>query len=80
MTKSHISAVNTPQGVEVPKGSSITINAPQRQKHGRPIRARKKSNKETMSLLKPLEEDHPKNDNPSTFVRAPNNHNTGIAE
>ena len=33
-----------------------------------------------MSLLEPLEEDRPKDDNPSTFARAPNNHNTGIAE
>ena len=27
-----------------------------------------------------MEEDHPKDDNPSTFARAPNNHNTGIVE
>ena len=30
VTKSHIPAVNTPQRVEVPKGSSISIDAPQR--------------------------------------------------
>ena len=33
-----------------------------------------------MSLLKPLEEDCPEEDNPNTFARAPNNHNAGIAE
>ena len=39
-----------------------------------------KSNKETLSLLEPLEDDLSEDDNPSTFARAPNNHNTGIAE
>ena len=33
-----------------------------------------------MSLLEPLEEDCLEYDNPSTFARAPNNHNTGIVE
>ena len=33
-----------------------------------------------MSLLEPPKEDRPKNNNPSTFARAPNNHNTGITE
>ena len=86
MTKSHIYAVSTPQKVEVPKGSSISIDASQRQKSGRPIGAKyknkrkTKSNKETMSLLEPLEEDRPKDDNSSTFACAPNNHNNGIAE
>ena len=39
-----------------------------------------KSNKETLPLLEPLEEDRPEDDNPSTFARAPNNHSTGITE
>ena len=86
VTKSHIPAVNTQQGVEVPKASSIFIDAPQRQKSGRPIGTKDKnpqktkSNKETLSLLEPLEEDRSKDENPSTFALAPNNHNTGIAE
>ena len=86
MTKSHIPIVNTPQRVEVPKGSSISIDAPQRQKPGRSIDAKfknprkEKSNKETLSLLEPLEEDCLEDDNPSTFARGPNNHNTRIAE
>ena len=60
MTKYHIPAVNTPQIVEVPKGSSIFIDAPQRQKCGRPIGAKDKNpyktkyNKEILSLLEPL--------------------------
>ena len=33
-----------------------------------------------MSLLEPLEEDCPEDENPNTFARAPNNHNTRIAE
>ena len=72
--------------MEAPKGSSISIDAPQHQKRGRPIGAKDKnpqktkSNKETLSLPEPLEEDHPEDDNPSTFACAPNNHNTGIAE
>ena len=84
--KSHILVVNTPQRVEVPKGSSISIDAPKFQKCGRPIDAKDKnlrktkSNKETLSLLESLEDDRPKDENPSTFARAPNNHNTGIAE
>ena len=84
MIKSHILAVNTPQRVEVPKGSSISIDAPQRQKHGRPIDAKYKnprkikSNKETMSLLEPLEEDLLEDENLNTFACAPNNHNIGI--
>ena len=86
VTKSHILAVNTQQRVEVPKGSSISINAPQRQKCGRPIGTKDKnpqktkSNKETMSLLEPIEEDRPEDENPNTFTLAPNNHNTGIAK
>ena len=86
MTKSHIPVVNTPQRVEVPKGSSISIDTPQRQKRGRPISEKDKnlqktkSNKETLSVLEPLKEDCPEDDNPSTFARAPNNHNTRIAE
>ena len=39
-----------------------------------------KSNKKTLSLLKPLEEDRHEDINPSTCAYAPNNHNTGIAE
>ena len=35
-----------------------------------------KSNKE----IEPLEKNRPEDDNPSTFARAPNNHNTEIAE
>ena len=72
--------------MKVPKGSSISINAPQCQKHERPISAKDKnprktkSNKEILSLLESLEEDHPEDDNLSTFAHAPNNHNTGIAE
>ena len=72
--------------MEVPKGSSISIDAPQLQKRGRHIGAKDKnslktkSNKEIMSLLEPLEEDCLEDDNPSTFARAPNNHNTEIAE
>ena len=72
--------------MEVPKGSSISTDAPQRQKRGRPIGAKDKnpwktkSNKETLSLLEPLEEDRIEDNNPSTFSCAPNNHNTGIAE
>ena len=84
MIKSHLPYVNTPQIVEVPKGSSISIDAPQRQKRGigaKDKNPRKtKSNKETMSLLEPPEEDRPKDDNPSTFVRATNNHNSGIVK
>ena len=38
-----------------------------------------KSNKETLSLLEPPEEDRPKDDNPNTFAHAPNNHNAWIA-
>ena len=84
--KSHIPVVNTPQRVEVPKGSSISIDAPQRQKRVR-LRGEKdknpqkiKSNKETLSLLEPLKEDRHEDDNPRTFAHAPNNHNAGIAE
>ena len=72
--------------MEVPKGSSISTDAPQRQKRGRPISAKDKnpwktkSNKETLSLPEPLEEDRMEENNPSTFARALNNHNTGIAE
>ena len=86
MTKSHITAINTPQIVEVPKGSSISINAPQCYKCGKLIsvkykNSRKtKSNKKTLSLLKPPEEDLLEDNNPNTFAHAPNNHNTGIAE
>ena len=86
MTKSHIPTVNTPQRVEVPKGSSGSINVPQRQKLGRPISVKDKNlrktkfNKETISLLEPPEEDHPEDNNPITFARALNNHKTGIAE
>ena len=40
----------------------------------------KNNNKETLSLLEPLEEDCPEDDNSNTFARALNNHNTGIAE
>ena len=86
MTESHIPPVNTPQIVEVPKGSSISVGAPQRQKRGRPIGAKDKnpqktkSNKETMLLLKPPKEDCLEDYNPSTFAHAPNNHNVGIAE
>ena len=86
MTKSHIPAINTPQRVEVPKGSSISIDVPQRQKRGSPIGEKdknpwkEKSNKEILSLLEPLEEDRPEDDNPSTFACAPNNHNIGIME
>ena len=86
MIKSHIPAVNTPQRVEVPKGSSISIDASQRQKLGRPIGVKyknprkTKSNKETLSLLESLEKDRPEDDNPSTFACALNNHNIGIAE
>ena len=82
MTKSHILVVNTPQRVEVHKGSSISVNAPQHQKRGRPIGAKDKnlwktkSNKETLSLLEPPEEDCPEDNNPSTFARVLNNHNT----
>ena len=78
MTKSHIPYVNTPQ--------SISINAPQFQNNGRPIGEKDKnpwktkSNKKTLSLLEPLEEDRHEEDNPSTCAPAPNNHNTGIAE
>ena len=86
MTKSHIPAINTPQRVEVPKGSSISIDASQSQKRGRPIGTKDKnprktkSNKETLLLLEPLEEDHLEDKNPSTFARAPNNHNTRIVK
>ena len=86
MTKCHIPTVNTPQRVEVPKGSSISVDAPQLQKRGRPISVKDKnprktkSNKEILSLLEPPEEDRPKDDNPNTFARAPNNHNVGIEE
>ena len=72
--------------MEAPKGSSISIDAPQCQKRGRPIGAKDKnlyktkSNKETLSLPEPLEEDHLEDDNPNTFARAPNNHNTRIAK
>ena len=85
VTKSHIFAVNTPQRVEVPKGSSISINAPQRHKHGRPIGGKDKnprktkSNKETLSLLEHPKEDCLEDENPSTFSHALNNHNIGIA-
>ena len=78
--KSHILVVNTPQRVE------ISIDAPQLQKRGRPISAKDKnqrktkSNKETLSLLEPLEENRHEDDNPSTFAHALNNHNTGIAK
>ena len=84
MIKSHIPVVNITQRVEVPKGSSISIDASQHQKHGRPISVKDKnlrktkSNKETLSLLEPLEEDRPEDDNSSTFARDPNNHNTGL--
>ena len=86
MTKSHILVVNTLQRVEVPKGSSISIDALQRKKHGRPIGVKDKnpwktkSNKETLSLLKPPKEDRPEDDNLNTFSCAPNNHNARIAE
>ena len=72
--------------MEVPKGSSISIDAPQRQKRGRFIGAKDKnprktkSNKETLSLLELLEEDRPEDDNPSTFSRAPNNKKIRIGE
>ena len=86
MIKYHIPAINTPQRVEVPKGSSIFVDAPQRHKRREPIDAKDKNpqktkyNKETMSLLEPLEEDCLEDENPSTFAHAPNNHNVGIAE
>ena len=86
MTKSHIPAINTSQKVEVSKGSSIFIDAPQCQKRGRPIGVKDKnpqktkSNKETLSLLEPPEKDRSEDDNPSTFACAPNNHNVGIAK
>ena len=86
VTKSHIPIVNTPQRVEVLKGSSGSIDVPQHQKLGRPISVKNKNlrktkfNKETLSLLEPPEEDHPEDENPSTFARALNNHNAGIAE
>ena len=86
VTKSHIPVVNTPQRGELPKGLSISTDAPQCQKCGRPIDAKDKnswktkSNKETLSLLEPLEEDRPEDDNPSTFACASNNHNVGIAK
>ena len=79
VTKSHISAVNTPQRVEVPKGSSISIDAPQFQKRGRSIDAKDKNLRKTKSN-KPPEEDRPEDDNPNTFAHASNNHNAGIAE
>ena len=72
--------------MEVPKGSSTSIDALQRHKRGRSIDAKfknlrkAKSNKETLSLLEPLEEDCLEDGNPSTFARGPNNHNTRIAE
>ena len=72
--------------MEVPKGSSISFDAPQCQKHGRLIGLKDKnlwktkSNKETPSLLEPPEEDHLEQDNPSTFASALNNHNAGIVE
>ena len=86
VTKSHIPAINTPQRVEVPKGSSISIDAPQCQKHGRPIGAKNKnprktkSNKETMSLPESLDENCLEDNNPSTFAHAPNNHNARTTE
>ena len=48
----------------------------------RKIRIHGKQNliKKTLLLLEPLEEDRHEDDNPSTCARAPNNHNTGIAE
>ena len=70
----------------VPKGSSISTDAPQWQKRGRPIGAKDKnprktkSNKETLSLLEPLDEDRTEDNNPSTFSHAPNNHNTRITK
>ena len=84
--KSRIPAINTPQRVEVPKGSSISIDAPQRHKGVRPIGEKDKnprktkSSKETLSLMEPLKEDRHEDDNPRTFARAPNNHNAGIVE